>query len=271
MVSSFPASGRSELRDDGDAHPASRVALVTGSANGIGCAVAERLARKGHKVAMLDLDDKLAASASRIADATKSRTLACVADVRDAEQVKAAVTRIEAELGPIEILVNSVGGSTPQKGIEEITDSEWHSVLNLNLLSTFVCMRAVVGGMKARKWGRIVNVSSVAGRTRSLFGGCHYTAAKAAIIGLSRQCAHELGPYGITVNVVAPGVTLSERVTARWEAKPADERDFIMSLTPVGRPAAVNEIAAAIEFFCGDDASYLVGAVLDANGGLFIG
>jgi NAD(P)-dependent dehydrogenase (short-subunit alcohol dehydrogenase family) len=155
--------------------------------------------------------------------------------------------------------------------VEEISEEEWDAVLTLNLRGLFLCTRAVVPGMKARRWGRIVNVSSTAGRTRSWFGGAHYTASKAGVIGFSRQCAAELAPYGITVNVVAPGVTLSERVAARWEAKPADERAFIQGLIPAGRLAHPDEPAAAIAFLCSEDASYMSGAVLDVNGGLFIG
>ncbi len=155
--------------------------------------------------------------------------------------------------------------------MEEITEEEWDAVLTLNLRGLFLCTRAVVPAMKAQRWGRIVNVSSTAGRTRSLFGGAHYTASKAGVIGFSRQCAAELAPYGITVNVVAPGITRSERVAARWEAKPAAERAFIERLIPAGRLARVDEPAAAICFLCSDDASYITGAVLDVNGGLFIG
>jgi NAD(P)-dependent dehydrogenase (short-subunit alcohol dehydrogenase family) len=125
--------------------------------------------------------------------------------------------------------------------------------------------------MKKRGWGRIVNCSSVAGRTRSLFGGAHYTAAKAAVIGFTRQCAYELAPFGISVNVVAPGVTMSERVTERWDAKPLAEREAITRLIPAGRNASADEPAAAIALLCGQDAGYICGSVVDINGGLFIG
>ena len=251
---------------------ARRVALVTGAANGIGAAVVARLATAGHDLALFDRDaarlETVAAAARAV---TPGRVRAYPVDVRESAQVAEAVAAAHGALDAIEILVNAVGGSTPQRPVEEISEEEWDAVLTLNLRGLFLCTRAVVPHMKAQRYGRIVNVSSVAGRTRSLFGGAHYTASKAGVIGFSRQCAAELAPFGITVNVVAPGVTLSERVAARWEAKPADERAFIETLIPAARLATCDEPAAAIAFLCSEDASYLNGTVVDVNGGLFIG
>jgi 3-oxoacyl-[acyl-carrier protein] reductase len=251
---------------------ARRAALITGAANGIGAAVVARLAAAGHDLALFDLDAaRLEATAARARAVTPGRVRAYPVDVRDSRQVAEAVQAAQDALGGLDILVNAVGGSTPQRPVEEISEDEWDAVLTLNLRGLFLCTRAVVPHLKARRYGRIVNVSSVAGRTRSLFGGAHYTASKAGVIGFSRQCAAELAPYGITVNVVAPGVTLSERVAARWEAKPAEERAFIESLIPAGRLAACDEPAAAIAFLCSEDAGYISGTVLDVNGGLHIG
>lgn len=249
-----------------------RVALITGAANGIGAAVAARLAAADYHLVLLDCDTAgLQAESVRLRGVARGEIRAYGVDVRDSRQVADAVGAAHGALGRIDCLVNAVGGSTPQRPVEDISEEEWDAALALNLRGLFLCTRAVVPGMKARRFGRIVNVSSTAGRTRSLFGGAHYTASKAGVIGFSRQCAAELAPYGITVNVVAPGVTLSERVAARWEAKSADERAFIQSLIPAGRAACVDEPAAAISFLCSDDASYVNGAVLDVNGGLFIG
>ncbi len=248
-----------------------RVAVVTGAANGIGAAVAERLADRGDDLMLVDIDaPRLEAQAQRLRSQGAGRVCVRATDVRVAAEVTAAVDVARAAFGRLDVLVNAVGGSTPQRPVEQISEEEWDGVLTLNLRGLFLCTRAVVPAMKAQRWGRIVNVSSVAGRTRSLFGGAHYTASKAGVIGFSRQCAAELGAYGITVNVVAPGVTLSERVAARWEAKPADERAFVQSLIPAGRLASVDEPAAAICFLCSEDAAYVNGAVLDVNGGLFV-
>lgn len=249
-----------------------RVAVVTGGANGIGAAVVARLAAAGHAVAILDQDQaRLDGKASELRERHGARVFVRALDVRKSDEVSAAFSAIRAELGPVAIQVNSVGGSTPQRPIEDITDEEFDAQLALNLRTAFLCTRAVVPGMKAAKWGRIVNVSSVAGRTRSLFGGAHYTATKAAVIGLTRQVAHEVGPFGVTANVVAPGVTLSARVALRWEAKSEQEREFITNLIPAKRCADVDEPAAAIAFLCTEEAGYVNGATLDVNGGLFIG
>jgi NAD(P)-dependent dehydrogenase (short-subunit alcohol dehydrogenase family) len=251
---------------------AARVALITGAANGIGAAVATRLAGQGRDLALFDCDaPRLEALTARLRAASAERVCAFPVDVRDSAQVRAAMATVHDIFGGVDILVNAVGGSTPQRAVEDIDEAEWDAVLALNLRGLFLCTRAVVPGMKARRWGRIVNVSSTAGRTRSLFGGAHYTASKAGVIGFSRQCAAELAPHGIMVNVVAPGITLSERVRARWEDKPADERAYIEGLVPAGRLAQPDEPAAAVCFLCGDDASYVSGVVLDVNGGLFIG
>jgi 3-oxoacyl-[acyl-carrier protein] reductase len=249
-----------------------RIALVTGAANGIGAAVATRLAGEGRDLALFDSDaPRLEAVTARLRSTSAGRVCAFPVDVRDSAQVRAAMDTVHHVFGGVDVLVNAVGGSTPQRAVEDIEEEEWDAVLTLNLRGLFLCTRAVVPGMKARRWGRIVNVSSTAGRTRSLFGGAHYTASKAGVIGFSRQCAAELAPYGISVNVVAPGITLSERVQERWEAKPADERAYIESLVPAGRLATPEEPAAAVCFLCSDDAAYMNGVVLDVNGGLFIG
>jgi 3-oxoacyl-[acyl-carrier protein] reductase len=250
----------------------SRVAVITGAANGIGAAVAARLAGQGYELALFDCDkERLELAADGLARSACGRVQAYPVDVRETEPVREAVSAVCAEFATVDILVNAVGGSTPQRPVEDIGDDEWDAVLTLNLRPLFLCTRTIVPLMKLQRWGRIVNVSSVAGRTRSLFGGAHYTASKAGVIGFSRQCAAELAPFGITVNVVAPGVTLSERVAARWEAKPMGERAAIQRLIPAGRCATVDEPAAAICFLCSDEASYVTGAVLDVNGGLYIG
>ena len=249
-----------------------RAALITGAANGIGAAVVARLAAAGYDLALFDLDGaRLEAAAAGAWEVTSGRVRAYPVDVRDSRQVAETVAAAQDALGGLDILVNAVGGSTPQRPVEQISEDEWDAVLTLSLRGLFLCTRAVVPHLKARRYGRVVNVSSVAGRTRSLFGGAHYTASKAGVIGFSRQCAAELAPYGITVNVVAPGVTLSERVAARWEAKPAEERAFIESLSPGGPLAECDEPAAAIAFLCSEDAGYISGTVVDVNGGLHIG
>jgi 3-oxoacyl-[acyl-carrier protein] reductase len=243
----------------------SRIALVTGGASGIGRAVVARLLAAGNDVAVLDRD----ATRLESLPSAEGRTVRSYqADSRVASEVEAAITSARSDLGSIDILVNCVGGSSPRKAIENLTNEDWKATLSLNLDGLFFATRAVVAQMKQQRWGRIVNVASVAGRTRSLFGGVDYTTAKGGVVGFSRQCAYELAPFGIAVNVVAPGVTLSERVAQRWATMP--ERDTITSLIPAGRAGEVDEVAGMIAFLCSESAGYVVGAIVDINGGLHI-
>jgi 3-oxoacyl-[acyl-carrier protein] reductase len=247
-----------------------RAAIITGAANGIGFDVCRRFVGLGWQVAMLDRDeDSLARAARELGGPAVVRT--CVVDVTSADAVAKTVREAHEAFGELGVLVNAAGGSSPARPVEEITDAAWKAALDLNLNGVFHTTRAAAPYMRARGWGRIVNLSSVAGRSRSLFGGPDYAAAKAAVIGFTRQCAYDLGQYGVTVNVVAPGVTLSERVKARWEGMPDERRNSIEKLIPVGRPGRVEEVGCAVAFLCSDDASYINGATLDVNGGLHIG
>ena len=171
---------------------AGKTAVVTGTAHGIGAAIAEALRGDGATVHGVDKDE---------------------ADLTSAAEVR----RFFAGLGGVDILVNCAGGVVGQVGhpVEEVTDEDWRAVVDANLTSTFLCTRAVVPGMKARRWGRIINISSGAGRTVSLTGIQAYASAKAGQIGFTRQMAHELGPFGITVNCIAPGFVLSNPTTER--------------------------------------------------------
>lgn len=241
-----------------------RVAVVTGAGNGIGRAVARRLSERGCIVAALDRDPT--AFETKLhpelrfyeVDATKSA------------DVNAVMKRVLSDNGRIDILVNGVGAAQHEHAVDAITDDEWERTFDLNVRSAFFCTRAAVPAMKSRSWGRIVNVSAVAGRTYTFFGGADFTAAKAAIIGFTRQCALELAPHGINVNAVAPGLTLSERVAASWEAKSEAERAPILSRIPAGRPSTVDEQASAICYLCSDEASYVSGAVLDVCGAMYV-
>ena len=167
-----------------------RTALITGGANGIGGAVAGALAAQGHDIIVFDRDPAACAASAVVLKARgANRVIARDVDVCNADSVGDALRSVLAEAGRIDVLVNAVGGSTPQIPVEDVKLEDWDASLNLNLRGLFLCTRAVVPGMKQGKWGRIVNLSSVAGRTRSLFGGVQYAAAKAAVIGFSRQCA----------------------------------------------------------------------------------
>jgi 3-oxoacyl-[acyl-carrier protein] reductase len=225
-----------------------RVALVTGTAGGIGAAIESALAEHGANVHGVDRD---------------------TCDVAEAEKVAALVERI----GPIDILVNCAGGVCGQVGrpLEDVSDDEWRAVVDANLTSTFVCTRAVVPGMKANGYGRIVNISSGAGRSVSLTGIQAYASAKAAQIGFTRQTAHELGRFGITVNSIAPGFVPSNPSSIRqWESYGADRQAQLLEQIAVRRLGTPGDIANGVLFFVAEASSWISGQVLSIDGGYSI-
>ena len=224
---------------------AGRTAVVTGTAHGIGAAIAEALRGDGASVHGVDKDE---------------------ADLTSPEEVR----RFFASLGGVNILVNNAGGVVGQTGhpLEEVTDDDWRAVVNANLTSTFLCTRAVVPGMKERRWGRIINISSGAGRTVSLTGIQAYASAKAGQIGFTRQMAHELGPFGITVNCIAPGFVLSNPTTERQWASYGEAGQAALvagiAMRRLGEPA---DIANGVQFFAAPRSSWVTGQTISIDGG----
>jgi 3-oxoacyl-[acyl-carrier protein] reductase len=225
-----------------------RVAVVTGTAHGIGSGIAAALAAAGAEVHGCDKD---------------------TVDVTDATQVNAFV----AEIGRVDILVNNAGGVVGQVGrpLEQVTDDDWRAVVDANLTSTFVCTRAVAPGMKERGFGRIVNISSGAGRSVSLTGIQAYASAKAGQIGFTRQTAHELGPYGITVNSIAPGFVLSNPTSiAQFESYGEEGQRRLLESIATRRLGTPEDIANGVLFFASDETSWVTGQVLSIDGGYSI-
>ncbi len=224
---------------------AGKTAVVTGTAHGIGAGIAEALRGDGATVHGVDKDE---------------------ADLTSAAEVR----RFFAGLGGVDILVNCAGGVVGQVGhpVEEVTDEDWRAVVDANLTSTFLCTRAVVPGMKARRWGRIINISSGAGRTVSLTGIQAYASAKAGQIGFTRQMAHELGPFGITVNCIAPGFILSNPTTERQWASygEAGQAELVqgIAMRRLGEPA---DIANGVQFFASPRSSWVTGQTISIDGG----
>lgn len=241
-----------------------RVAIITGAAEGIGRASVEELESKGYHVVQIDLRFE------NFPNNNLDKLLYQV-DVTKETQVKEIFQQVYEKFGRLDILINVVGGSLHSKKIETIEEEDWNSNFDLNLKSAFYCTKHVVPYMKEAKWGRVVNVSAVAGRTSTLFGGADFAAAKAALIGFTRQCGFELASYGITVNAIAPGLTLTNRVKKMWDGYSEEDKNFIIERIPIGRPSTVDEQVKAISFLCSDDASYVCGAVLDINGAMFVG
>jgi 3-oxoacyl-[acyl-carrier protein] reductase len=191
-------------------------------------------------------------------------------DVLEQAQVEAMVSTVVKEWGRLDILINNAGLGTPTMPVETIPPEEWDQTVALNLKTVFLCIRAVAPIMKRQGYGRIVNVSSFAGRNFSRISGPHYSAAKAGILGLTKHMAVELGPFGIGVNSVAPSVVLTTRVKAKWEARPEEERQRMLAGIPLRRLAQPAEVATVLAFLASDDASYVNGVCIDVNGGSYM-
>ncbi|MGE0827779.1 MAG: SDR family NAD(P)-dependent oxidoreductase [Hyphomonadaceae bacterium] len=248
-----------------------RTALITGAANGFGWATAQRLAKAGHDVILLDK----AAEVQGRAETLKTQGAAAEAitlDLADREAISRMTDTVLKQRGRIDILVNNAGmGLAGPTGaplpLEEVTLPKWDLVVAVNLTAPFLLSQAFSPGMKANKWGRIVNISSRAGRTAVAASDPSYAATKAGIIGLTRLLALKLGPDGVTVNAIAPG----RFDTALANVSSPEVMAHAMANIPVGRIGAPDEIAAAIAFLASEEAGYMTGAVLDINGGAFIG
>jgi 3-oxoacyl-[acyl-carrier protein] reductase len=241
-----------------------RVAMVTGAAQGIGEATARKLAERGARVVGLDLQaDLLRKVMADIPGGT-----AMPLDVTDAEGDRRAVQEIQGRLGRIDILVNVAGGVLgAPPGVDRLQPADWHRVMDLNLHAPFYLSLAVAPVMKAQRWGRIITVGSGAGRSHSRTGVLPYAAAKAGVMGLMRQMAVELAPFGVLCNVVSPGLILSPLGTADWERRTEAQKAEAMvtiAIKRLGRPA---EIASVIAFVASEDASYLVGQTISVDGG----
>ncbi|MEW6274643.1 MAG: SDR family NAD(P)-dependent oxidoreductase [Bacillota bacterium] len=248
-----------------------RVAIVTGGAGGIGKEICRLLLQKNViVVAVGRSEEKLKTLVSELGNLGEISYFA--ADVTKGEEVKLLVDKVQKRYGRIDILVNNAGGSMGlKKNIEDIEEEEWNTLIRSNLTSTYLCCKYVVPIMKKTKWGRIVNISSQAGRNISFFGSSAYCSAKAGVIGLTRQVAYELATYGVTVNAIAPGLIETERIKNYWRNKNETDRSERLKTTPMGRLGHPEEIASAVAYLCSDGASYITGVVLDVNGGSFIG
>lgn len=243
------------------------VALVTGAAGGIGAATAQELYKQGFKLVLWDLannfDDQLTADADRV--------IAQQVDVTNLAQITEALRFVRSRWGGVSILINNAGISPKRPngmgyGIMDVSSAEWQKVVDINLTSLLTLIQLTAPDMISQRWGRIVNLSSQAARTRSTVPGVAYVCTKTAVLGLTRYAAEELGPYGITCNSVTPGriespmtASASAEVTARLNGN-----------TPLRRMGSTQEVARAIVFFCTPAADFVSGAVMDVNGGLFM-
>lgn len=237
----------------------SKIVLVTGGTRGIGRACAELFSREGARVVLCSRD---AAVAARVAEEIGPNAEGLACDVTDSAAVDALVAGVEAKYGVIDILVNNAG--VERNGLlVRMKDADWDTVMHTNMNGTFHFCRAAARGMLRKRSGRIVNISSVLG-LRGQGGQTHYCASKAAIIGFSKAYAKEVASRNITVNVVAPGYTVTDMTAAIPDAM----REELLEAIPLRRGAQPEEIAAAVAFLASDDAAYITGAVLCVDGGL---
>lgn len=232
-----------------------RTVLVTGGSRGIGLACARRFAVDGHRVAVTS-------SATPVDEAG---LLSVTCDVTDPDAVEAAVTTVEEQLGPVEVLVASAG-ITRDGLLVRMTEDDFADVLATNLTATWRLAKRVVPKMMRARWGRIITVSSV-GAYIGAPGQANYAASKAGLIGLTRSIAREYGPRGITANVVAPGPIDTDMLAAL----PDDARVAMAQQVPVGRIGQADEVAATVAFLASDPAAYITGAVVPVDGGLGMG
>ncbi|OGQ52696.1 MAG: hypothetical protein A3I10_07945 [Deltaproteobacteria bacterium RIFCSPLOWO2_02_FULL_57_26] len=248
-----------------------RVALVTGAAHGIGRACAFRLAEIETEFSLVDRDEEgLLETATDLMKRAGRQPLQFVSDVTQPQEVHRVVAQTVQHFGRIDILVNCAGGADTKlpRPIDEMPLEAWDAQVDLNLRSVFVFCREVVPIMRAGKYGRIVNISSAAGRSTGRTKLLPYTAAKAGVLGLTRELARQVAPDGITVNAVCPGRILSgARAEESWNQLSAQEKEETLHSIPAGRLGRPEEIAAAVAFLASEEASYITGACLDVNGG----
>ncbi|WP_174732389.1 SDR family NAD(P)-dependent oxidoreductase [Mesobacillus harenae] len=250
-----------------------KVALITGSAGGLGLEIAISLAKEGAKVVLNDVNEELVKkSAEELQKDFEADYV--LGDVSNKEDVNRMFGQIIERFGKINILVNNAGGSlhTP-RALEEIEEEHWDKVLAVNLKGTFLTSQAFVQHTKDHGGGKIINMSSIGGRTASLITGVAYAAAKGGVISFTRRLAKEVGEYGINVNVIAPGLIISgERMHhVFYEENSEEQRKQTFSEIPLKALGEKDDIAKTAVFLASDDSRYMTGAVLDVNGGRFMG
>ncbi|MEP6590426.1 MAG: SDR family oxidoreductase [Gemmatimonadota bacterium] len=247
-----------------------KTVMVTGAAHGFGRAIAMAFAQRGATVHACDVLDAELQETERLCRGLGGQCTTGVVDVRDKAAVDSFVSDATRATGRVDILVNNAGGVLGQVGrpLEEVTSEDWQAIFDVNVSGAFFCSQAVAPGMKAAHFGRIINISSGAGLGISLTGIQAYASAKAAQIGLTRQLAHELGPWGITVNNIAPGFVRSNATTeAQWQAYGAEGQQALVNQIALKTLGTVDDIAWGVLYFASDFAGWITGQVLSIDGG----
>jgi NAD(P)-dependent dehydrogenase (short-subunit alcohol dehydrogenase family) len=250
-----------------------RVAIVTGSGQGMGLAIAHACAREGAKIVITDINDEtIQAAVASVKQTGGGEAIGIRMDVTQKTDVERCIRQVIDLWGQIDLLVNNAGGAlnTPYR-LAEIEERHWDLVVNVNLKGAFLCCQQVIPLMVKQGKGAVVNMSALAGHWRASLAGVQYTAAKAGIEGLTRQLAYDFGPSGIRVNAVAPTVTMTgERIKGLWDEKGEAEKEKIFSQIPLRRLSTMEEIGAGVVFLGSDESSYITGITLDICGGRYL-
>lgn len=248
-----------------------RVAMVTGAAGSIGSAIAAELAETADQVILVDRDPVVQQVADKLSAASKASCSAITANLAISDEVHRVVAAILDQNGGVDILVNCAGINRQADNgdkffLEDVTDAGWGETFAVNLTAPFMLTRAFVAGMKERRWGRIINIASRAGRTYVAASNVDYSSSKAGLVGLSRMVAGECAPFGITVNTIAPG-RVSSSLADSQSSEIIEEQ---MRHVPIGRIGDATDVAHAVRFFADDRAAFITGSILDLNGGAFM-
>jgi len=243
-----------------------RIAIITGSGQGIGKSIAERLAGEGATVVISDVNYSVATqTAKEIERIFSAKTSSIRTDVKERKDIRALIEFVSSSFGRIDILVNNAGICYQTK-VEDIGEGEWDEVMDINLKGVFFCSQAVTSIMKKQHQGRILNIASLAGKIGGLAAGAHYAASKAGVICLTKVFARELAPFGVTVNAIAPGFVN----TALTQVFPPEVIKSYEMTCPLGTLAEPEDVAEAAIFLLSDAAKYITGEILDVNGGVLM-
>jgi NAD(P)-dependent dehydrogenase (short-subunit alcohol dehydrogenase family) len=248
-----------------------KIALITAVASGIGRATADIMATEGATIVGVDNNaERLEKTVAEIT-AAGSKAHGRLCNALDKDEVDPLVASVAKEFGGIDILVNAVGGSTiiprPNATVEELNLDEWKKIIDFNLDGTFLFTHAVAPVMKRQQSGKIVNLSSIAGRGRSAASSAAYAAAKGGIIAFTKKLSYELGPYGVNINAIAPSTTLTERIRPHWERRSQEDQARAIDATPLRRVAEAVDQARVICFLASQDADFITGVTIDVTGG----
>ena len=244
-----------------------QIAVIPGGAAGIGLACAQRYSAEGAKVAILDRDQENGGAEVDAFEENAGTAMFTPAECTSESEMETAIAEVIKKWGKVDILANCAGGFHSAPPIEEVNASKWSHGIEWNLSGVYIPIRAVVPTMKSNKYGRIISIGSAAGRTAALIASIDYSAAKAAVGGLSRRLAIELAPHGITVNTVAPGTVMTPRIAVLHSSR----MNQLESAMPVGRLGKPEEIAHAVWYLSTPGAAFTTGATLDVNGGSWTG